>query len=76
MKQFLDQFSLNSILKSQEATFHHNNQTSESQIDHIFSNIINNDFVNIVMAEHLCLKNEPLNFSSHDFLTGSKFEPR
>ena len=36
MKKFLDSFSLNSILINEEATFHHNNQTSESQIDHVY----------------------------------------
>ena len=35
MANFLSEFSLNTILENDEPTFHHNNLTSESQIDHI-----------------------------------------
>ena len=35
MQHFLEYFSLKTILMSENPTFHHNNQTSESQVDHI-----------------------------------------
>ena len=70
MKKFLDSFSLNSILINEEATFHHNNQTSESQIDHVYYFIPEKSKFKIHLKEHICLKDEPSNFSSHDVIVG------
>ena len=70
MKSFLDDFSLGSILQSEQPTFHHNNQTSESQIDHIFIYIPDKSSMNIKMKKHLCIKDEPSNLSSHDVIMG------
>jgi endonuclease/exonuclease/phosphatase (EEP) superfamily protein YafD len=36
MKCLLTEFNLKSIVSGDKPTFHHNNQTSESQIDHIY----------------------------------------
>ena len=36
MNSFVNSHELNSIITSEEPTFHHNNKTSESQIDHVY----------------------------------------
>ena len=70
MKQFLQSFSLTTILKDDKPTFHHNNQTSESQVDHIYTFIPDNSNVKIRIKDHLCLKEESANISSHDVIVG------
>ena len=39
MKQFCEQFNLKGVLTNSDPTFHHNNQTSSSQIDNILAYI-------------------------------------
>ena len=75
MEFFLGAFSLKSILQSAEPTFHHNNQTSESQIDHIFVYIPEHSNVKIHFKEHLCLKDDQSNLSSHDVILGEILLP-
>ena len=70
MRVFLDSFHLSSIMKNENPTFHHNNGTSESQIDHIYIFVPEKSKVQIDFKEHLCLKNNPTNISSHDVIVG------
>ena len=70
MKLFLSEFSLQSILINKEATFHHNNQSSESQIDHIFYYIPEKVCLKVEMKSHLCQKSESQNLSAHDVIIG------
>ena len=66
IKTFVDYFCLKTVLENEKATFHHNNQTSESQIDHILMFIPEKSEVKVNFKEHLCLKENPSNISSHD----------
>lgn len=61
MKNFKEQLSLNSILLNNLPTFHHNNQTSTSQIDHILYFIPDKSAVNVKLQKYL---------SSHDAIVG------
>ena len=70
MANFLSEFSLNTILENDEPTFHHNNLTSESQIDHILYCNRESSRSLVKLSEHLCLKNNPTNLSSHDVIVG------
>ena len=70
MQTFLDFHSLNTILTNQEPTFHHNNQSSESQIDHIYFSIPKNSKISVSFKNQLCLKENSSNLSSHDVLIG------
>ena len=63
---FKKQFSLKSIIPGTEPTFHHNNGTSETQIDFILTN--NTQAVNFVTQK--CKLKEPSNLSSHDAIIG------
>ena len=54
MNRFKSQFLLKSILLSNEPTFHHNNQTSVSQIDHILYFVPETSIVNVKLKRHLC----------------------
>ena len=75
MSEFMSKFSLTSILKNETPTFHHQNQTSESQIDHILYSIPNSA-ANVSLQKHLCLLEHPHNLSSHDVLIGKLYFPR
>ena len=57
-------------MTSEEATFHHNNQTSESQVDHIYFYIPETSKVKVQFKDQLCLKENPSNISSHDVIVG------
>ena len=70
MKTFQNQFCLKSILLNKEPTFHHNNQTSESQIDHIYYFIPGEAKMKVCMKEHLCQKETSQNTSAHDVIVG------
>ena len=70
MKQFYSRFSLNSILLTETPTFHHNNQTSVSKIDHILYFVPENSTVNVKLHNHLCVLENSSNLSSHDTLVG------
>ena len=59
LHSFLEYFSLSSIHETQNATFHHNNGTSESQIDHIFVSTTPNQKLNVSMKSHLCVPAVP-----------------
>ena len=71
MNNFLEEFQLKSILSGDQPTFHHNNQTSESQIDNIYSFIPDSSKVSVNFLTQLCLKENSLNLSSHDVIVGS-----
>ena len=66
MKEFLRLFSLATILPDDTPTFHHNNNTSESQVDHIYVYIPKDSKVKIQFKDQLCLKEDSSNISSHD----------
>ena len=68
MTDFMRNFKLKSILKSNEATFHHNNQTSTSQIDHILYDIADQCSINIDFLGHICKLDNSENLSSHDVI--------
>ena len=76
MEKFLKDLSLKSILLTTEPTFHHNNGTSESQIDNIYNFVPNNSQVKICLQKHICQQHEPSNLSSHDVIIGEIFFPR
>ena len=75
MKNFLSIFSMSTILTNDQPTFHHNNQTSVSQIDHIYFFVPEQSDVNVRLKKHLCLKDDPSNISSHDVLVGEVVLP-
>ena len=70
MDSFVSDFNLKSILVGDTPTFHHNNQTSETQIDHIYYYIPALSGMNIEFLEQLCLKENPSNLSAHDVIVG------
>ena len=71
MRTFMSKLSLQTILPGNKPTFHHNNQVSESQIDHILYFIPDMyQDTKIVFADHLCQKEHPCNLSSHDVILG------
>ena len=55
-------------LRTENPAFHHNNQTSESQIDHILIFIPEKSNLEVKFNEELCLKDDPSNLSSHDVI--------
>ena len=70
MNKFLNKISLCTILTTNDATFHHNNGTSQTQIDHIYKCIPNNSQIEVSLLHHLCKIEESSNLSSHDALIG------
>ena len=70
MTVFLNTFSLKSIHVSDQPTFHHNNQISETQIDHILYFIPQSSKVEVRFKDIFCKINNPSNLSSHDALIG------
>ena len=66
MDAFRKQFSLKSVLVNNQPTFHHNNQTSTSQIDHILYHIPEYLKAKIELDKHLCKLENSQNLSSHD----------
>ena len=75
MLNFLELNSLKSVLLTDEATFHHNNQTSESQVDHIYFYIPKNSNIKVAFKEQAWLKKNPSNVSSHDVIVGEVVLP-
>ena len=71
MTEFMNQFSLSSILTSDEPTFHHHNGVSSSKIDHIMFSLPFNSDVQINMFKHLCIYENDLNLSAHDAILGT-----
>ena len=63
-------FSLQSITLEHMNTFHHNNHTSSSRIDHILYFIPQAKNINIEFRENLCKLNDASNLSSHDVIMG------
>ena len=63
---FNEKFMVGTLLPGSEPTFHHNNGSSESQIDHILTN--NCDAVSFL--RHICKYEDPVNLSSHDAILG------
>jgi hypothetical protein len=76
MLDFISQFSLKSLHISDQPTFHHNNQVSESQIDHILCYLPTEDVIKINFKEILCQKVNSSNLSSHDVVIGEMFLPK
>ena len=76
MKAFMSQFSFQSILPDETPTFHHNNQTSESQIDDILFFIPDSSQIKIEFSEQLCKLNNPENLSAHDVVVGQICLPK
>ena len=71
MQSFMSQFSLKTILPDDKATFHHNHQVSESQIDHILYFIPESHTnLKIQFSDHFCKKENSYNLSSHDVIVG------
>ena len=70
MDAFRKQFSLKSVLVNNQPTFHHNNQTSTSQIDHILYHIPEYSEAKIELDKHLCKLENSQNLSSHDAILG------
>ena len=69
MQSFMTEFSLKTILPDNTPTFHHNNQISESQIDHILFFIPDsNSDISLTFCEQLCQKDHDENLSSHDVI--------
>ena len=71
MKQFNEQFSFKTVLQNDEPTFHHNNQTSSSQIDHILYYVPEQSKVKVMLYRHLCQLDNSENLSSHDAIIGT-----
>ena len=71
MKTFREDFLFKSILLDKKATFHHNNQTSMSQIDHILYFVPEEMNIKVNLHKHLCLLENFSNLSSHDALVGN-----
>ena len=70
MNLFLKEFSFQSIILDDQPTFHHNNQTSESQIDHILYFIPEQIKLKLKLKDHLCQKEVDDNLSAHDVIVG------
>ena len=70
MEGFKKQFSLKSVLLNNQPTFHHNNMTSMSQIDHILYHIPGNITAKVELEKHLCKLENSQNLSSHDAILG------
>ena len=70
MSKFSAQFSFKNVLISDKPTFHHNNQTSVSQIDQILYYVPEDSKVNVKMHKHLCKLENFSNLSSHDVIVG------
>ena len=68
MSDFMKSFSLKTILTNDVATFHHNNQSSSSQIDHILYS--ENSSFCIDLLDHLCNQEDSDNLSAHDVIIG------
>ena len=76
MKSFMSEFSFKTILLDDQPTFHHNNQIAESQIDHIIYLIPDScKDIHLKFAEHLCLKDNSANLSSHNVIVGQTSLP-
>ena len=71
MNEFKESFNLNSILFTDTPTFHHNNQTSSSQIDDILVKKMDESIIDITLHELLCKLEYPMNLSSHDVVVAS-----
>ena len=69
MTDMLRDFHFQPVLSGNEPTFHHNNQTSESQIDNIYYFIpSSSSTISLELFKHLCLKDNYENLSSHDVI--------
>ena len=64
--EFKTKFMLKTILPGDDPTFHHNNGSSESQIDHILTN----DTDMVTFINQLCKNDDDRNLSSHDAIIG------
>ena len=76
MKQFCEQFSLQGVLLNDDPTFHHNNQSSTSQIDNILAYFPEKSLLKITLFKHLCTLHNSANLSSHDALVAKLTLPR
>ena len=70
MDKFREEFSFKSILLTDDPTFHHNNQTSSSQIDTILYFLPPKSKIDLEFLDHLCKLENSSNLSSHDVILG------
>jgi hypothetical protein len=70
MLDFMTLFSFKSLHIDDQATFHHNNQMSESQIDDILCFIPEETKIDVRFKDILCQKINSSNLSSHDVVVG------
>ena len=70
MQTCCETFSFKTILTSDKPTFHHNNEKSMSEIDHILYFLPSKSKVKVKMEQHLCKLDYSSNSSSHDVLIG------
>ena len=66
-EEFKETFQLETTFYGNQPTFHHNNGSSESQIDYILTNNLNV----VSFLELKCKHNDSDNLSSHDALVAS-----
>ena len=77
MHEFCNQFTLKTITPDGVDTFHHNNMTSSSRIDHILYFIPDTNRFEMNLHSHLCTLTHSSNLSSHDVIVGNlQFERR
>ena len=76
MLDFMKMFSFKSLHKDNQPTFHHNNQVSESQIDHILCFIPEHAKLEIEFSKILCQRMHSSNLSSHDPVVGQIMLPQ
>ena len=70
MDKFREEFSFKSLLLTDNPTFHHNNQTSSSQIDTILYFLPPKSKIDLEFLDHLCKLENSSNLSSHDVILG------
>ena len=76
MLDFMKMFSFQSLHIDDQPTFHHNNQVSESQIDHILCSIPESAKIDIRFKDIFCQKLNSANLSSHDAVVGEIILPQ
>ena len=76
MQDFMKTFSFKSLHIDDTPPFHHNNQVSESQIDHILCFIPEKAKLSITFEDILCQKINSSNLWSHDPVIGKILLPK
>ena len=76
MSIFTKEIGLKSILAHNNPTFHHNNQTSASQIDHILYCVPTGSQTSLSYLNQLCNQEDSDNLSAHDVIMGQLCMPK